>query len=131
MADVFRTKDYLTGTSFIDNGVKAITAQRLRDFVVTVTPSVQTKTSDYQMNADTDSVILGNHASTPFTVTLPPVTGLDGKTCTVKNINDATVTVDGYGDELIDGYGFVTLSQKWQDITAITDGYGWYTLGGI
>ena len=51
-----------------------------------------------------------NHASTPFTVTLPAATG-SGTIFMIKNIGAAVVTVDGNASETIDGATTITLAQ--------------------
>lgn len=51
---------------------------------------------------ESDHIIFGDHAGTPFTITLQAATGT-GREIVIKNINAATVTVDGDGAETIDG----------------------------
>jgi len=96
--------------------------------------TVTQKTTTYQvLISDNRSVIEGNHASTPFTVTLPPVATADNSETgdfevTVTNINAAVVTVDGSGAETIDGSASLTL-QQWASATFALDSAqtGWKT----
>ena len=88
--------------------------------------TVTQKTTTYQiLISDNRSVIEGNHASTPFTITLPPVATADNSQTgdfeiTVTNINAAVVTVDGSGAETIDGSTTLAL-QQWASATFILD----------
>lgn len=77
---------YLTGSSNIRGGQKV---------------AVSTKTTTYTATSS-DYIILGNHASTPFTINLPAATG-SGQVFIIKNINTAAVTVDANASETIDG----------------------------
>jgi hypothetical protein len=88
--------------------------------------TVTQKTTTYQvLISDNRSVIEGNHATTAFTITLPPVaTADDAETgdfeVTITNINAAIVTVDGSGAELIDGSANLAL-QQWASATFALD----------
>ena len=90
------------------------------------TRPVTQKTTTYQvLIGDNRSVIEGNHASTAFTITLPPVaTALASETgdfsVVVSNIGAAIVTVDGSGSELIDGSADLAL-QQWAAATFTLD----------
>ncbi len=87
-----------------------------------ITRTVVQKTAAYQvLISDNRSIIEGDHATTAFTVTLPPVaTALTSDTggfeVTITNINAAIVTVDGTLSELIDGSADVELTQ-WDSVT--------------
>jgi hypothetical protein len=71
----------------------------------------------YQINrvvSASDTIYYGNgitllNSGTPFTVYLQTAVGLDGKIIRFKNINTATVTVDAYSTETIDGSLTLTL----------------------
>jgi hypothetical protein len=87
-----------------------------------ITRTVTQKTTTYQiLISDNRSIIEGNHASTPFTMTLPPVATADNSETgdfevTVTNINAAAVTLDGSGAEAVDGGTGVVLAQ-WASVT--------------
>jgi hypothetical protein len=83
-----------------------------------------TKTSAYPITS-ADHVLLGNHATTPFTMTLPAVAAVaTGQTYVIKNINAAAVTVQGDGAELIDNANTLVLAQ-WESATLINTGTIW------
>lgn len=136
MADAIQTRAYFLDAStgaFKDNTSKTITPQMQRDFCLStdwIRKSVSTKTTDYTLT-DSDDIVLGNHASTPFTLTLPTAAGRTGKVFYIKNINTAAVTVDGNASETIDGETTVVLSQKLQSITIVSDGTNWVVIGGV
>lgn len=68
-----------------------------------------TKTADYTATAN-DLYIRCNHASTPFTITLPAATG-SGRVLIIKNRGAANVTIDGNASETIDGNLTLVLPQ--------------------
>jgi hypothetical protein len=73
--------------------------------------------------ADNDDYIINCTANT-FTVNLPAVGGLAGRTYTIKNSGSGVITVDGDGTETIDGSLTISLSQ-WDSITVVSDGANW------
>lgn len=78
--------------------------------------TVATKTSAYTIT-DADDIILCNHATTAFTITLP-ASPVEGKTYTIKNINAALVTVDPNSTDTIDLAATKTLAQ-WESIDIV------------
>lgn len=88
--------------------------------------TVTQKTTTYQiLISDNRSIIEGNHASSAFTITLPPVATADNSETgdfevTVTNINAAIVTVDGSGAETIDDTANLAL-QQWASATFALD----------
>ena len=86
--------------------------------------TVTQKTTTYQvLISDNRAIIEGSHASTPFTITLPPVATADNSETgdfevTITNINAAAVTVDGSGAEAIDDTTTLVL-QQWASATFI------------
>ena len=75
----------------------------------TIRPKQVTKTTSYSALV-TDEVIRANHATTPFTITLPAATG-SKRYIRVKNIGAASVTVARAGSDTIDGATSVVLAQ--------------------
>jgi hypothetical protein len=97
--------------------------------------TVTQKTTTYQiLIGDNQSIIEGNHASSAFTITLPPVaTAAASETgeyeVTVTNIGAAIVTVDGSGAETVDNTTGLAL-QVWGSATFLLDSAqtGWKTV---
>ena len=89
------------------------------NFKRTVTPV----TGTYQvLVSDNRSTIEGNHATIDFTVTLPEVANALAEdtgdfSVRITNINAATVSVDGFGSEAIDGSTDAVLLQQWDAVT--------------
>jgi len=100
--------------TFAHTGSSGAAAVKATSFLSNLT----TQTGTYAA-ALTDSTILCNAASTPFTVTLPATGLLTGQVYNVKNINAATCTVSASVG--IDG-GTVTNLGKYQSVTLIFDG---------
>jgi hypothetical protein len=100
------------------------------------TRTVSQKVTTYQMLAsDNRSVIEGNHATTPFTVTLPAVATAAAEDTgdfevTVTNINAAVVSVDASGSETIDGSVSTIDLEQWESVTIKLDSAdtGWKTI---
>lgn len=88
--------------------------------------AVRTETTTYTAAHD-DFVILGNHATTAFTITLPAAADVTGERFFIKNINAAAVTVDGAGAETIDDQTTVILSQ-YDSILVVSDGTEWWII---
>lgn len=85
------------------------------------------KTTTYTAT-DNDYILVGNHATTPFTITLPAVASIaTGKMFIVKNKNVAVVTVAGNGTELLDSSNTQPLNQ-YDSITIVNDGSKWLIL---
>jgi len=84
------------------------------------------KTTTYTVTA-ADRVIIGNHATTPFTITLIAASSNTGVTLTFKNKNAAVVTIDAtslgqiYSNEAVNT---LDLSQG-EAVTLISDGSTW------
>jgi hypothetical protein len=91
------------------------------------TRTVTQVTTTYQILAsDNRTVIEGNHASTPFTVTLPAVATAAAEDSgdfevTVWNINAAVVSVDGSGRETINGSTAAITLGQWESVTVKLD----------
>jgi hypothetical protein len=79
------------------------------------------KTTTYQITTSDDHVIC-NHASTPFTVTLPTLASSYGSVITIKNKGAAVVTVAT--NATIDGSSTATLNQN-ESLTVINDSILW------
>ena len=81
------------------------------------------KTTTYTL-ATTDHVIVCNHASTPFTVTLIAASANTGRVFVVKNKGVATVTLSATGLGTIDGQNTRALAAN-QSLTLCSDGVQW------
>jgi hypothetical protein len=85
------------------------------------------KTANYTATAH-DLVILCDSTGGSFTITLPAVTGTDGRVYVVKKTSaDAnTVTIDGDGAETIDGAATYVIAVAMEAITLVSNGTAWY-----
>lgn len=76
-------------------------------------------------------VLLSVNASGNTTVSLPAAASYTNRIYTIKNMHSTgTVTIDGDGDEEIDGEATVVLNLQYQYVTIICDGTGWLIIGG-
>ncbi len=91
--------------------------------------NVKIPTTTYVMDPR-DVVVLGNHAATPFNVTLPSTAAGKYRIYCVKNINAAAVTVVTVGAETIDGAATKALAQ-WEGVILATDGSDWVILADV
>ena len=95
-----------------------------------VSKSIVTKTTTYQATIS-DHTIVGNHATTAFTVTLPTAasafSGSEGLILYFVNKNVAVMTIDGSGAQTISGAATQALSQ-WETLTVQSDGTEWFVL---
>jgi hypothetical protein len=81
------------------------------------------KTTTYTI-LTSDDVIVGNHATVAFTITLPTLASSAKSQFTIKNKGAAAVTLDGDGAETIDGAANVVLNQ-YESVTVINDTTQW------
>lgn len=83
------------------------------------TPS--TKTTTYTITTS-DNYIRCNHATVPFTVTLPAATG-SGIAVVLENIGAAAVTAEGDGSDTIDDLSSIVLRQnEWTTLIDVASG---------
>jgi len=77
-----------------------------------------------------DRILVGDHAITAFTITLPGAASADGQYLSVKNRNNAPVTVQaGGGDQILTNVfvSSVTLNLG-ESMDIISDGIQWLVL---
>ena len=130
-AGTTRTKTQLIGASgdagdFADNAAKAILALQMRNLVMSCAlkwRTVTTQTTTYAITV-ADDMVIGNHATVAFTITLPTAVGITGQIFRLKNINAAVVTVAATSSQTIDGQTTRAMEQ-WQSLTVISDGANW------
>lgn len=67
------------------------------------------------------------NSGTPFTATLVTAVGMDGKIIRLKNINTATVTVDGNASETIDGSLTLNLD-AYESVDLLAYNGNWYII---
>lgn len=72
-----------------------------------------------------DSFILASGIS-PYTINLFSAVGQDGKLLSIKRIGTATVIIDGFGAELIEGSTTFSLGTLNQNVRIIASGSNWY-----
>ena len=79
---------------------------------------------------DRDSVIAVDASTGAKTIALPAVSNLKGMVLTIKKIDASgnAVTVDGDGDETIDGAANYSLATQWKYVTVICDGDEWFVI---
>jgi hypothetical protein len=93
---------------------------------------VRTVTTAYTATLD-DDVIIGVGAA-PFTITLPTAASAydaatqTGKVFIFKNPDTDDVTIDGNGDETIDGAANFVLDVQYETVTLISNGTEWFTI---
>lgn len=76
-----------------------------------------------------DRMILANATAGAFTITLPPAAESQGREITIKKVDFApanTVTIDGFGSEVIDFNPNTTLTASFQSKTLVCDGVRWW-----
>lgn len=81
-----------------------------------------TKTANATLTASETGIILCSNA---ITITLPVVSGNRGLTYTIVNVGTRSITIDGNGDETINGSANTTLSAKWQKVKLYCTGTQW------
>lgn len=132
MADEKRTLSQLQSL-FADNTTRAISAQDLRDFLVSVYGSRRQATVSADTTIDLNyDVISVNASGGSRTITLPTASNNGGKTYLIKKIDSTTnyVKVDANGSETIDGELSQFLLVQHQSLEVISDGTNWQILTG-
>jgi hypothetical protein len=83
--------------------------------------------ADYTPNA-LDHTILVNAGNGAITINLPAVDSNTGRQLIVKKIDSSAnaVTIDGSGDETIDGSASQVISLQYESLTLACDGSAWY-----
>jgi hypothetical protein len=91
-----------------------------------VSTAVTSKSGDYSILV-TDNLILTTAA---LTLTLPAVTGIQGKIYQIKNMaaNGVPVTVITTGGKTIDGQSSVTIIAQYTTLSVFTDGSNWFII---
>jgi hypothetical protein len=84
------------------------------------------KTTDYAVTV-MDNIVVCNHATTPFTVTLIDATANIGREFVIKNKGAAGVTIDATSLGLLDGSNTYLLNQ-YESIKVVSDGVTWNIL---
>lgn len=133
MTDTKRTLSVLQGL-FANNGTKAITAQRIRDFLVSVLGSrpQATVTADTVLNDDAEIVLVDASGGNRI-ITLPALAaGIANKVFTIKkadtSANWVRIVPDNPGTQSIDGHNRAYLILPYSEIRLITDGSNWFVL---
>lgn len=128
MADTITTLTTLQ-TQFADNTTKAITEQRLRNFLVSVLGArpyrAITTTATLTEN---DDIIAADATSGAITVNLPACASTRvGKTFTIVKTDSSgnNVVLDGSGAEALNGSGTQTISSQYGKISIVNTGTEW------
>jgi hypothetical protein len=88
--------------------------------------SITTKTGDYTATANENAIFV-DATSGPVTITLPAISGNDGRRYWIKKIDVSAnaVTIDGDASETIDGATTYTLSNQYDWVSIIVNGTEW------
>lgn len=126
MADTKRTLSAIT-TLFADNTTGDISAQDMRDFLVSAhgsrTVNAAAITASETADTDDDAMIV-DASGGAVTITLPDRASNVGKVYTIKRVNATNnVVVSRAGSDTIDGATTKTLASQYAAITIIA-GYG-------
>lgn len=128
MADTRRDLSVLQ-TILATNYNRNITAQGLRDFLVSAElKNLVTKTANYVVDAD-DQVVLLDGSSATVEATLPTAVGILGKMYVLKCIDKTNAcTVATNGSETIEGAAGYTFGSVNDSIRVVSNNANWYIL---
>lgn len=89
--------------------------------------AISTKNNSYSI-LTTDCFLAGDCNSGNITFTLPAVSGNTGRIFYIKKIDATanTLTIVGFGGELIDGVASFVLSSQYQSVSVIDNGTSWW-----
>ena len=92
-----------------------------------ITKSVVSKTASYTITTSED-YILADATDSNIQLTLPPASGLTGRTFTIKRTDNSTNTVSIVGDstDTIDGQASISLPNQYAFLTLASNGTVWY-----
>lgn len=127
MADTKRTLSQLV-TFFADNTTRLISAQRLRDFLVSTYGSREINTVAINTTLTTDhDIVLVDANSGNIDITLPAATTNSNKTYTIKKTDSSAnyVKLIPGGGDTIDGETTFYLLTTQQSVTIVSDGTVW------
>lgn len=128
--DTLRSKSYLQ-TVFADNATKNITAQQLRDFLVSADlKAVTSKTADYTVTTD-DQIIVVSGASATADITLYSPVSTNGAKIFVKctSVLHTVRVLTAAGN--IEGSASYTFSAANDGILCVSDGTNWKIVSRI
>lgn len=137
-AQTFTADQTVNGALIVDTSTLAVDATNNRVGIGTATPhtrlhvsgpiatGIGTVTAAHTITA-TNSFIIADATTAPFTVTLPTAVGISGREYSVKRINSGgnAVTVACNGAEVIEGVTTYVLSAQYSVITVISNGSNW------
>lgn len=132
MADTKRTLSQLVAL-FADNVIRAISAQDLRDFLVSTYGSRRQASLSASTTIDLDyDIVLVNATGGARTITLPTAVGNDGKTYSIKKTDSSVnyVKIDANGSETIDGDLSYFLLVQNQSLEIVSNGTNWLVVNG-
>lgn len=129
--NTFHAKTFRSGQDIIivDTGEELIISN-------TANGDYQKVTSSTYNSAHTDSIVGVSSLSTPVTINLAnAIFAGPGKRFVVKDETGLcgimnTITVFGYGSQVIDGSPSVSLNTPWQTLELYCDGYNWFIIKG-
>lgn len=128
MADTVRELSALQAL-LADNIAKNVSAQDVRDFLVSAElKNLTIKTGDYTADAD-DQIITLNASGGTVAITLPTAVGVAAKRYWLKCVDKTNAcTIETNGSETIDGAANYTFTTVQDCIEIISDGTNWLIL---
>lgn len=114
-------------------GKQLLHKHQISDITVGTTGSVNvtdTVTVTTNTNLDAETIILVNATSGATTITLPSASGYANKVYTIKKIDSSEneVTVDGTGNETVDGETTKTIAFQNTAMQLVSNGTNWYII---
>lgn len=87
---------------------------------------ITTVTANTTLGNNHHTVLVDNASAR--TIMLPAASGASGRVYVIKNINTGVVTIDGNGEETIDGATTISLPSQWDSATIQCNGSAWFIL---
>ncbi len=114
-------------------GKQLLHKHQIADIIVGTTGSVNvtdTVTVTTNTNLDAETIVLVNASSGATTITLPSATSYANKVYTIKKIDSSAneVTVDGLGNETVDGETTKTIAFQNTAMQLVSNGASWYII---
>lgn len=132
MPDIQRSKSELLTSLFQDGQLGGISAQDMRDLIISLMPPTKNITTTAYTALLTDTVLLvdDDTAGAAVTVTLPVAATAESGFFLVifKKGTTGNVVIDGAGAETINGAATQSLVAQYESIKIVTDGNSWFVI---
>lgn len=128
IADDDTTPDTYSVLEFGSVGDGTVTRVKLAQGAV-ARRAVTSKTANYTATTN-DDLIVCDTSSGGFTITLPAVSGIDGKLLQIKKTTSDfnVVTIDGNSSETIDGATTIGLITQYESVTLVAGASEWHVV---